>query len=294
VELTGGGVADTGRTSKSGAYTRPVVSQPPENIERKPVTSAGRILQGGPVALVTTHDRGVPNVLPVAWHTPLSSRPPLVGIALEQSRHSTAMIAHSEQFALNLPGRPLLHHVQYLGGMSGARIDKLEATQFETFPAAHLDAPLLAGCLAWVECEVQQSIPIGDHVLFVGLVVAVHVDPAAFDERWTLAPDARPLHFLGDHYYSALEGILEARTLASGDAPERVLAQHMLEELEQTREAQERRAELLAELQDEVAAGNVIDLSQVATKSLPLWTPPPSIVVPPGDVGSSGSQGETR
>jgi hypothetical protein len=170
--------------------------------------------------------------------------------------------------------------VQYLGGMSGARIDKLEATQFETFPAVHVDAPLLAGCLAWVECEVQQTMRLGDHLLFVGLVMAVQVSPVAFDERWTLAPAAQPLHFLGDRYYSTLEGVMEARVLTSGDAPERVLAEHMLEELEQTREAQERRAELLAELEDEVAAGNVIDLSQVALKSLPLWTPPPSAVVP--------------
>jgi flavin reductase (DIM6/NTAB) family NADH-FMN oxidoreductase RutF len=246
-----------------------MVTQPPEGIERRPVTSAARILQGGPVALVTTSDHGAANVLPVAWHMPVSSRPPLVAIALEQSRYSAEMISHSEQFALNFPGRPLLHHVQYLGGMSGARIDKLEATQFESFPAAHLDAPLLAGCLAWVECEVQQTLRLGDHLLFVGLVVAVHVAPAAFEERWTLAADARPLHFLGDHFYSTLEGILEARVLASGDAPERVLAEHMLEELEQTREAQERRAEMLADLEDEVAAGNVIDLSQMTIKPSP-------------------------
>jgi flavin reductase (DIM6/NTAB) family NADH-FMN oxidoreductase RutF len=257
-----------------------MVSEPPEGLERRPVTAAARILQGGPVALVTTFDRGTTNVLPVAWHTPLSSRPPLVGIAIEQSRHSAQLIAHSEQFALNFPPRALLHHVQYLGGMSGARIDKLEATQFETFPAVHLDAPLLAGCLAWVECEVHQTVLLGDHLLFVGLVLAVQVAPAAFEERWTLAAGAEPLHFLGERFYSTLAGVLEARVLASGDAPERVLAEHMLEELEQTREAQERRAELLAELEAEVAAGNVIDLSQVGLKPLPLWTPPPSAVVP--------------
>ena len=34
------------------------------------------------------------------------------------------MISHAEEFALNFPGRPLLHHVQYLGSMSGADVDK--------------------------------------------------------------------------------------------------------------------------------------------------------------------------
>ena len=31
----------------------------------------------------TTFDRGRANVLPVAWHTPLSAQPPLVGVAIE-------------------------------------------------------------------------------------------------------------------------------------------------------------------------------------------------------------------
>lgn len=253
----------------------------PEHIERRPVTAAARMLQGGPVTLVTTSDRGKTNVLPVAWHTPLSSQPPLVGIALGRDRYSVDLISHAEQFTLNFPGRALLHHVQYLGSVSGTQLDKLDATQFETFHAAHLDTPMLAGCVAWVECEVQQVLPIGDHILFVGLVVAVHADPAAFDDRWLLdAPEARPLHYLGDRFYSTLDGVLEARIPTASQAPERVLAERVLEELEGTREAQERRAEQLADLADDVAAGNVIDLSRVALTGLPVWTPPSSIVVP--------------
>src|SRR5262245_45934651 len=102
---------------------------PPPDIERRPVTTAARIMQGGPVALVTTADRGVANVIPVAWHMPVSARPPLVAVAIEQSRHSAEMISHSEQFALNFPTRALLHHVQYLASISGSEIDKFEATQ---------------------------------------------------------------------------------------------------------------------------------------------------------------------
>ncbi len=245
------------------------------------MTVAARVLQGGPVALVTTADRGRANVLPVAWHSPLSARPPLVGIALEQSRYTTEMVSHSEQFALNFPARPLLHHVQYLGSMSGEDIDKFEATQLETFPAAHVDAPLIQGCAAWVECEVQQVLPLGDHVLFVGLVVAVHVDPQAFDERWIpeASAEARPLHFLGANDYSTLEGVLEARLPGRSEAPERVLAERVAEELEQTREARERREELLEEVYRDIEEGKVVDLSQLALGRAPDGAPP--LILPP-------------
>lgn len=241
---------------------------PPLDIERRPVTTAARILQGGPVALVTTADRGTANVIPVAWHTPVSARPPLVAIAIEQSRQSAEMISHSEQFALNFPTRKLLHHVQYLGSISGKEIDKFEATQLETFVATHLSAPLLQDCVAWVECEVQEVLPFGDHFLYVGLVVAVHVDPAAFDERWLIdAAEARPLHFLGGNHYSTLDGVLEARLPRSAEAPERVLADRVQEELELTREAQERREELIEEALRDVEAGNVVDLSRLTGQS---------------------------
>lgn len=259
------------------AYTQSVLALPPPDVERRPVTIAARLLQGGPVALVTTADRGAANVIPVAWHMPVSARPPLVAIAIEQSRHSAEMISHSEQFALNFPPRPLLHHVQYLASMSGKDIDKFEATQLETFVSTHISAPLIKDCVAWIECEVQEVLPFGDHFLYIGLVVAVHVDPAAFDERWLLeAEDARPLHFLGANQYATLAGTLEARLPRSSEAPERVLAERVQEELELTREAQERRDERIEEALREVEAGNVVDLSQLGGGQ----TTPSGLIIP--------------
>lgn len=247
---------------------------PPPHVERRPVTVAARLLQGGPVALVTTADRGVPNVLPVAWHMPVSARPPLVAIAIEQSRHSAEMISHSEQFALNFPTRALLHHVQYLASLSGKDIDKFEATQLETFVPAHLSAPLLQDCVAWIECEVQEVLPLGDHFLYVGLVVAVHVDPEAFDDQWLLASDeARPLHFLAGNRYSTLDGVLEARLPRASEAPERVLAERVQEELELTREARERRDELIDEVLRDVDAGKIVDLGRLTASGLILPLP---------------------
>lgn len=249
-----------------------MIELPPLHLERRPVTVAARILQSGPVVLLTTSDKGTPNVMPLVWHTPLSSRPPLIGVAIEQSRHTAEMVSHSEQFALNIPGRPMLHHVQYLGSMSGSEIDKFEATQLETFVATHLSAPLLRDCVAWVECEVQQVLPVGDHFLYIALVVAVHVDPTAFDERWLLddaAPDARPLHHLGANMYAVLETPLEARVPRSSEAPERVLAERVQEELELTREAQERRDERIDEALRDLQAGNVVDLGELTRRSSP-------------------------
>ena len=53
----------------------------PASVEHRAVTSAARLLLGSPVVLVTTNLRGKHNVMPLAWCDPLSSDPPLIGIA---------------------------------------------------------------------------------------------------------------------------------------------------------------------------------------------------------------------
>lgn len=243
----------------------PQPSHPPTASEERPKAAAARVLMGGPVALLTVHWRGRDNVLPVSWHTPLSSQPPMIGVALERSRYSTEMVQHAGAFALSIPKRPLLHHVQYLGAFSGSRIDKFEATQLETFTAQTVDAPLLHGCCAWVECHVAEVIPIGDHVLFAGVVTAVRVDPASFSDRWVAAdPVDQPLHFLGGHVYSTLHERLEARLPQDAEAPEVVLRERIAEELEVTREARERREEVIGEAREELRRGNAVDPETLA------------------------------
>jgi hypothetical protein len=128
---------------------------------------------------------------------------------------------------------------------------------------------------------VKQVIPIGDHLLFVGLPVSVQVNPAAFDANWTVGePESRPLHFIGGKNYSTLDGVLEARIPGRGEAPERILAERIEEELELTTEARERREELMGELEREIEQGNVIDVSKVALGDLPDLPDVPRIVVP--------------
>ena len=266
-----------------------MIEQPPSGVERRPVTAAARVLAGGPVALVTARDRGADNVLPVAWHTPLSLVPPLVGVALERSRHSLDMIRASEQFAINVPTRELLHHVQYLGSFSGADLDKFEAAQLETFTAVHVDAPLLRRCAAWIECELRDTLPFGDHELCVGLAVAVHADPEAFGERWLPSRDGdrAPLHYLGGASYAQLGPPLEARVPRGFEAPERVLAERIAEELELTGEARDRRAERLGEIEREIEAGNVVDLAALGDEPLPPLDLSAGVVVGEPDPGAA-------
>jgi flavin reductase (DIM6/NTAB) family NADH-FMN oxidoreductase RutF len=193
------------------------------------------------VVLVTSSWHGKSNVMPAAFVTPLSFEPPLIGLAVQPSRHSYDMIRNSEQFALNIPSRRLLHHVQYLGSVSGRDVDKLELAKLPTFKATRVEAPLIEGCVAYVECGVEDALRVGDHVLFVGQVLAASADAEAFDSTWLLEDEAeKPLHYLGVDFYALLGEKLEARL----PKPERVwrsLEEASEEEMESAREEEERR-----------------------------------------------------
>jgi flavin reductase (DIM6/NTAB) family NADH-FMN oxidoreductase RutF len=175
-----------------------------------------RLLNGGPVALVTTRWRDETDVMPAVWITQLSRTPPLVGLAVNPSRHTHDMIRFSEQFALNYPARDMVNQTHYFGAVSGKDVDKLELAKLGTFRASKVDAPLIQGCVAWVECGVEDSFRFGDHTLFIGRVLVVQVEPEAFDETWTLGdPDYRPLHYLGVDQYATLGQRLTARLRTS-------------------------------------------------------------------------------
>lgn len=243
----------------------------PEGTEPRAPSAALRLLTGGAVSLLTARYRGRENVMPVAWQTPLSSDPPLLGVAIHESRFTMELVSHAEEFALSFPTRPLLHHVQYLGSLSGEQFDKAEITGLESFSPRFVTAPLLEGCAAWIECEVVQVLPAGDHQLVVGHPLAVLVDPVAFDERWRPeAPEARrPLHYLGGLHYGVLGRLLEARAPAAGESPGSALRERIAGELELDREARERRDEERERLREEVAEGKAVDLAAWETEELP-------------------------
>jgi len=167
---------------------------------------ARRLLEPGPVALVTASWKGRPNIMTAAWVMPLSADPPLVGLAVSPLRFTHELIKNSEAFALNIPGRALVEKTWLCGNVSGKELDKFEEAGLTPIDAREIEAPLIEECLAHIECGVTDAIAIGDHTLFVGRVVAVSIEEGCFEKLWLLEDEeARPLHHLGADYFAVLE-----------------------------------------------------------------------------------------
>lgn len=137
--------------------------------------------------------------------------PPLVGVVVHPHRHTADMIRFSEEFAINIPGPSLLKQTHFLGTLSGLGANKLEASGLEVFAGQRIEAPLIEGCLAWIECGLQDVVAIGDHTLFVGRVVRVQALDEAYAQAWKLEePRYSPLTYIGGTTYAVVGGRTEA------------------------------------------------------------------------------------
>lgn len=134
-----------------------------------------------PVILVTCGNEK-PNIITLAWVGTVCSEPPIVGIGVRAARHSHGLIERTGEFVINIPGEDLLEVTDHCGQVSGRDVDKFAAFGLTPAPASVVKAPLIVECHVNMECKVVQKIPLGAHDLFLGEVVAVHIDEGVLDE----------------------------------------------------------------------------------------------------------------
>jgi flavin reductase (DIM6/NTAB) family NADH-FMN oxidoreductase RutF len=148
-----------------------------------PLSRVYRLLEPGPVVLLTTAHRGRANVMTMSWHTMLEFEPPLVGCVVSRNDFSFAALRATRQCVLNIPTAELAAQVVGCGNTSGRRLDKFAAFGLVPTPAAVVAPPLIAECYANLECRVVDTRLTNRYDFFVLEVVAAWIDPARKDPR---------------------------------------------------------------------------------------------------------------
>ena len=178
---------------------------------------AARLLEPGPLALLTSRHRSDENVMTQSWMLPLSLDPAIIGVAIHPTRLTHEYVGRSEFFGLSIPTADLLSAVHRCGTESGRDGDKFARANLRPVDALEIDAPLIEECVAHIECGVIERMSFGDHDLFVGEVLAVQAEEESFKERWLVEVDAgQILHHLRADHYAVLSRPYRAR-LADDD-----------------------------------------------------------------------------
>jgi flavin reductase (DIM6/NTAB) family NADH-FMN oxidoreductase RutF len=142
-----------------------------------------------PAGLVTSVDAaGKPNIITLGEIFNISiSRPVILGIAIRKARYSHGLISETREYVVNLPTVDIAEKVWNCGSVSGRGVDKFERFGLTPLPATVVKPPLIAECPVNLECRVTDVQVIGDHDLFLGEVVAQHVDEDVLDENGKIA-----------------------------------------------------------------------------------------------------------
>lgn len=157
-----------------------------------------RLLNHGPVTIITSQHEGRANVMAASWAMPLDFSPPKVVVVIDNNTLTRRLIEASGVFGLQVPGVAFARQTLAVGTSNGVELDKFAAFRLETFRAQKIDVPMLAACTAWMECKV---IPDDSqrYDLILAEVVAAYADRRAYsDNRWHFdeAPELRTCHYV--------------------------------------------------------------------------------------------------
>lgn len=119
------------------------------------------------VAIITTLDDGRPHgCTGMAWAE--HATPPLVLTTLQATGRTRELVGAARQFAVNVLSEEQKAHVSRFAARSPQPGGRFAGVPFSPGPAYGL--PVLDGCVASFECEVEGMYPFGGHDIVVGRV----------------------------------------------------------------------------------------------------------------------------
>lgn len=134
-----------------------------------------RLLEPGPVILVSTALKGRPNIMTMGWHMVMEEDPVLVGTYIWTEDYTRTIVQKTKECVINIPTVELLDTAIRIGNSTGKEIDKFEAFGLTPGKASKVKAPLIRECYANFECKLFDKTLARKRSLFIWKVVAAHV-----------------------------------------------------------------------------------------------------------------------
>ena len=156
--------------------------------------------------IVTASARGRDNAMTAAWHSSISLKPPLYGIAIAPQRFTYQLIRESQEFGVNFIPLEKASLAASIGGTSGQQMDKFVRLNIKKEKPLKTTTPILEDAYAAYECKLVDSKPYGDHIWIVGEIVAVHFLEEVFTPAEVLdLGKVKPLLYIGSDFYASTD-----------------------------------------------------------------------------------------
>lgn len=100
--------------------------------------------------------------------TSISLEPPLISVALRQLTHTHELVVKSGMFSITILAAQQKELSDRFAGKLPHVLDRFEGVQTETIS---LDSPVFKDGMAYFDCRVVSSMPVGENTLFVAEVL---------------------------------------------------------------------------------------------------------------------------
>lgn len=140
---------------------------------------------------------GKPNVMACAWATPVSEEPPIVVVCVAKESYTAELVLQTREFVLNIPAKKLLKALWICGKASGKDTDKFKKAGLKIINAKKVKAPLVDGCIGYIECKLWKAVDAGECYAFFGKVISAYADNKYLKKGLWAETAEIPLHLGG-------------------------------------------------------------------------------------------------
>jgi flavin reductase (DIM6/NTAB) family NADH-FMN oxidoreductase RutF len=143
-----------------------------------PLSQVYRLLEPGPVVMVTTARRGRADIMTMSWHTMIDFEPPIVGCVVSDRNDTFGVLKATRECVINIPTVELAKKAVGCGNTHGGRVDKFEAFHLTPSAGSCVKAPLIEECYANLECRVIDTRMVPKYGFFILEVLKAWIDPS--------------------------------------------------------------------------------------------------------------------
>ena len=124
---------------------------------------------GSRIEVVTTANKGRTNIMTMSWHMMMEFNPPRIGCIIGPWDYSFEALQATKECVIAIPTVDLATKVVEIGNCSGQDVDKFNAFGLTPLQGKNVKAPLIAECLANIECRLVDVVKKHGIVIFEGV-----------------------------------------------------------------------------------------------------------------------------
>lgn len=148
-----------------------------------PLSQVYRLIEPGPVVMVTTANGARANVMTLSWHMMIDFEPPLLACVVSNGDYTFEILKKTKECVIAIPTVELAEKVVACGNASGRKVDKFRKFGLTPSAAKRVRAPLIKECYANLECRVTDTRLVNQYNIFIVEVVKAWIDRSQKDPR---------------------------------------------------------------------------------------------------------------